>query len=53
MSEIELRCKDCNKWYGAESDEFGPCMVKHMREDKKHLTHGSHICDEEEGRIGG
>jgi hypothetical protein len=53
MPETELRCRECNKWYGAEDDEFGPCMIKHMRGDKKYLTHGTHICDEEEGRVGG
>ena len=42
----ELHCKECDKWYGAEDDEFGPCMIKHMREVKRYVTHGSHVCDE-------
>lgn len=41
-----LHCRDCPKWYGAEDDEFGPCMIKNMRGDRKHVTHGSHECDE-------
>ena len=39
-------CKDCRMWYGAEDDEFGPCLVKSSRGDRKHVTHGGHLCDE-------
>jgi hypothetical protein len=41
-------CKDCDKWYGAEDDEYGPCLYKHARGDTKFVTHGSHECDEPE-----
>lgn len=41
-------CKDCNRWYGQEDDEFGPCMYKHARKDAKYVTHGLHECDERE-----
>lgn len=41
-----LHCHECDKWYGAEDDEFGPCMIKNMRGDGKYVTHGSHECDE-------
>ncbi len=41
-------CKDCEKWYGAEDDEYGPCLYKHAREDDRFVTHGSHECDEPE-----
>ncbi len=43
-----LQCKDCDKWYGAEDDEYGPCLCKHARNDEKFVTHGSHDCDERE-----
>ena len=43
-----LRCRECARWYGAEDDEIGPCMVKHARGDARFLTHGSHPCDEPE-----
>jgi hypothetical protein len=39
-------CKDCDKWYGQEDDEFGPCMYKHFRKEKRYVTHGYHECDE-------
>jgi hypothetical protein len=42
------RCKDCDKWYGAEDDEYGPCMYKHVRKEARYLTYGRHVCDEEE-----
>lgn len=45
---FDLQCKDCTRWYGAEDDEIGPCMLKHARGDARHLTHGSHDCDEPE-----
>ena len=41
-------CKDCDKWYGQEDDEYGPCMYKHHRKDKKYVTYGYHECDESE-----
>ncbi len=41
-------CKDCDKWYGQEDDEYGPCMYKHHRNDKKYVTYGYHECDEAE-----
>lgn len=39
-------CRDCDKWYGAEDDEYGPCMYKHLRKDEQYLTPGAHECDE-------
>ncbi len=41
-----LQCKDCNKWYGAEDDEYGPCLYKHSQEDHRFVTYGAHYCDE-------
>ncbi len=41
-------CKDCDKWYGQEDDEYGPCMYKHHRKEKKYVTYGYHECDEVE-----
>ncbi|MEM4657559.1 MAG: hypothetical protein QXX77_03950 [Candidatus Methanosuratincola sp.] len=41
-----MRCKSCEKWYGAEDDDYGPCSIKHARGDKKFITHGEHVCDE-------
>jgi len=41
-----MRCKNCEKWYGAEDDDYGPCSIKHARGDKKHITYGEHRCDE-------
>ena len=41
-------CKDCDKWYGQEDDEYGPCMYKHHRKDRKYVTYGYHECDEVE-----
>jgi hypothetical protein len=41
-------CKDCDKWYGAEDDEYGPCMYKHMRGEEKFVTPGHWECDEPE-----
>jgi len=41
-------CKDCDKWYGQEDDEYGPCMFKHLRKEKRYVTHGYHACDETE-----
>ncbi|MGB9622848.1 MAG: hypothetical protein ACPL07_03280 [Candidatus Bathyarchaeia archaeon] len=43
-----MKCKDCEKWYGAEDDDYGPCSIKHARGDKKFLTFGGHECDEVE-----
>ncbi len=40
------RCLDCDKWYGQEDDEYGPCMYKHHRKEKKYVTYGYHDCDE-------
>jgi hypothetical protein len=40
------RCKDCDKWYGQEDDEYGPCMYKHLRKEKRYVTYGYHECDE-------
>lgn len=42
----QLKCKDCNHWYGAEDDEVGPCSIKNMRGDKRYMTIGTHDCDE-------
>lgn len=44
----ELNCKDCEMWYGAEDDGYGPCSIKHARGDDEYLTHGFHDCDEPE-----
>lgn len=41
-------CKDCDKWYGQEDDEYGPCVYKHMRKEKRYVTYGHHECDEVE-----
>jgi hypothetical protein len=41
-------CRDCDKWYGAEDDEYGPCLYKHARGETKFVTHGGHECDESE-----
>ncbi len=41
-------CKDCDKWYGQEDDEYGPCMFKHARKEKRYVTYGCHECDEPE-----
>ena len=41
-------CKDRDKWYGQEDDEYGPCTYKNARKERKYLTHGSHACDEPE-----
>ena len=41
-------CKDCDKWYGQEDDEYGPCMYKHFRKEKRYVTYGYHECDEVE-----
>ncbi len=41
-------CKDCDRWYGQEDDEYGPCMYKHLRKEKRYVTYGQHECDEEE-----
>lgn len=41
-------CKDCDKWYGQEDDEYGPCMYKHLRKEQRYVTHGFHECDETE-----
>jgi hypothetical protein len=42
------RCRDCDRWYGQEDDELGPCMYKHARADAKYLTPGGMACDEPE-----
>jgi len=42
------QCKDCDKWYGQEDDEYGPCMYKHARKEKRYVTYGYHDCDEVE-----
>ncbi len=41
-----LHCRDCDKWYGAEDDGYGPCTIKSQRLEKKPLTYGGHDCDE-------
>jgi len=41
-----LSCKDCENWYGAEDDEFGPCMIKSLRGDARYITQGVFACDE-------
>ena len=43
-----LQCKDCDKWYGQEDDEYGPCMYKNARNEKRYITYGYHECDEVE-----
>lgn len=45
---VELQCKDCEMWYGAEDDGYGPCSIKHARGDDEYLTYGFHDCDEDE-----
>ena len=40
-------CKDCDKWYGQEDDEHGPCSYKNARKERKYITYGHHECDEE------
>ena len=42
------RCRDCDRWYGQEDDELGPCMYKHARHEAKYLTPGGMACDEPE-----
>ncbi len=42
------QCKDCDRWYGQEDDEYGPCMYKHARKEKRYVTYGYHDCDERE-----
>ncbi len=42
------RCLDCDKWYGQEDDEYGPCMYKNARREKRYVTYGYHECDEVE-----
>lgn len=39
-------CRDCPRWYGAEDDEYGPCMYKHLRREERYVTPGGHECDE-------
>ena len=48
VTAAPLQCKDCPNWYGGEDDEYGPCMLKHLREEKRYVTVGYHACDEEE-----
>ena len=45
---VRHQCKDCDKWYGQEDDEYGPCMYKHARKEKRYVTYGYHDCDEVE-----
>lgn len=45
---IDLNCKDCEMWYGADDDGYGPCSIKHGRGDEQYITHGVHDCDETE-----
>lgn len=40
-------CKDCDKWYGQEDEEHGPCSYKNARRERKFITYGYHECDEE------
>lgn len=42
------QCRNCDKWYGAEDDEYGPCLYKHAGGDERFVTHGGHLCDETE-----
>ncbi|HKZ49155.1 MAG TPA: hypothetical protein VJ397_10285 [Thermoplasmata archaeon] len=42
------RCRDCDKWYGQEDDELGPCMYKNARGEPRYLTAGGQACDEPE-----
>ena len=44
--ELIRLCKDCRFWYGAEDDGFGPCALKHQRNDERYITYGYHRCDE-------
>lgn len=39
-------CMHCPYWYGAETDEYGPCSIKTARDDDRVLTFGSWECDE-------
>jgi len=41
-------CKDCDKWYGQEDDEYGACSYKNLRKQRKYVTYGYHECDEVE-----
>lgn len=41
-----VRCKDCEFWYGAEDDGYGPCEIKNARGDARFVTFGTHGCDE-------
>jgi hypothetical protein len=45
---VRHQCKDCDKWYGQEDDEYGPCMYKNARGEKRYVTYGYHDCDEAE-----
>ena len=45
---VRHQCKDCDKWYGQEDDEYGPCMYKNARGEKRYVTYGYHDCDERE-----
>lgn len=40
------RCKSCEKWYGAEDEDYGPCSIKNARGEQRYITHGRHKCDE-------
>lgn len=46
----ELRCASCRYWYGAEDDEYGPCQLKHQRNESRFITFGGHVCDEPQAR---
>lgn len=39
-------CMHCPYWYGAETDEYGPCSIKTARDEDRTLTFGSWECDE-------
>ena len=48
VGPLKHSCKDCDRWYGSEDDEYGPCQYKHLRKEKKYITYGYHECDEPE-----
>lgn len=43
---VPVQCKDCEFWYGAEDDGYGPCEIKNARGDARFVTFGTHRCDE-------
>ena len=46
VGDRDMLCKNCEKWYGADDDGFGPCSIKNSRGDKRYITFAFHRCDE-------